>query len=169
MAEENQSIYSVRPARQGEEDALVTLGRNTGLFTAEEADALLRSSLRSVFEAGGEGTPQCAARVVGSGDDTPLGWTYLAADAMGGPGVWELYWIGVDVNFQGKGVGSELLRDAEDTARSAGARMLLISTSSTDATAAARDFYARRGYAQVGRIPEYYGPGDDKVIFWRSL
>lgn len=93
----------------------------------------------------------------------------MSADSAGAVGVWELWWIGVSPSVQRKGVGSALLRDAEATARARGARMLLISTSSTDATAGARAFYARTGYTEVGRVPAYYGPGDDKVMLWKAL
>ena len=47
--------------------------------------------------------------------------------------------------------------------------MLIVETSSTDDYQAARRFYAREGFDQEARIREFYGPGDDKVMFWKSL
>jgi ribosomal protein S18 acetylase RimI-like enzyme len=165
MASSNQH-HCVRPAAPADEDFLVGLGVSTGLFTPEEADALLRDSLRSVFESSAES--KHAARVVDGLDGTPAGWTYLSVDA-GNPHAWELLWIGVSPSAQGKGVAASLLYDAENTAKTNGARLLLISTSSTDATARARAFYKNHGFDQVGRIPNYYGEGDDKILFHKGL
>jgi ribosomal protein S18 acetylase RimI-like enzyme len=163
-----ESSLAARPAVPFDEDALVALGLATGLFSPEEADALLRASLRAVFD--GSADPSChVARVIDGPDGKPLGWTYISADSGGGPGVWELMWIGVTGEAQGTGVGKALLRDAEEIARSSGGRMLLICTSSTDATARARAFYEKQEYVQVGRIPEYYGKSDDKVIYWKAM
>lgn len=160
--------YAVRDAAREDEDALVTLGSSTGLFSPEEAEALLRNSLRGMFDGTADAATH-AARVIDGSDGQPAGWTYMSADEAGAEGVWELWWIGVSPAKQRTGVGSALLKDAEETARNAGARMLLISTSSTDGTAGARAFYAHKGYKEVGRIPAYYAPGDDKVMLWKAL
>ena len=32
-----------------------------------------------------------------------------------------------------------------------------------------RHFYSTIGYVEEARVREFYGPGDDKVIFWKSL
>jgi ribosomal protein S18 acetylase RimI-like enzyme len=162
------ALSTPRNTAAADEEALVELGLSTGLFSAEEADALLRSSLHGVHN----GTVDAAthvARTIDNVDGTPAGWTYLSVDTGGAEGVWELWWIGVAPSVSRQGVGSALLKDAEGVAKGAGARMLLISTSSSEATAGARSFYAQRGYKEVGRIPAYYGPGDDKVILWKEL
>lgn len=160
--------YVVRSARPDDEDALVDLGISTGLFTQDEADNLLRASLRAVFEESSRESTH-AARVIDGSDGNPDGWTYLSVDATGPPHVWELFWIGVRASALGTGVAASLLSDAEATAKSMDASILLISTSSTDATARARGFYIKHGFTQVGQIPNYYGAGDDKIIFYKSL
>ncbi|MEO7062079.1 MAG: hypothetical protein ABI083_20370 [Lapillicoccus sp.] len=56
--------------------------------------------------------------------------------------------------------------------RSAGeqvARVLIVETSSTDDYTASRRFYAREGFDREACIREFYGPGDDKIVFWKSL
>lgn len=85
-------------------------------------------------------------------------------------GVWELFWIGVLPDSHRAGVGSTLLADFEGIARASGARTLTVSTSSLPATDKARRFYAARGYERAAEdIPDFYGPGDSKVTFTRSL
>lgn len=53
----------------------------------------------------------------------------------------------------------------EREVRARGGRLLIIETSALPPTARARRFYERRGYAACGRIPDFYGDGDDKVIY----
>lgn len=159
---------SIRPAVETDEDALVQLGLETGLFSEDEANELLRSSLRRLFDGSSDPTTH-AARVATDGAGHPAGWCYLSADPQGPPHVWELWWIGVARQAEGKSYGKALLADAEAVAQAAGATILLISTSSTESTARARAFYERNGYNQVGRIPGYYGEGDDKVTYFKRL
>jgi ribosomal protein S18 acetylase RimI-like enzyme len=47
--------------------------------------------------------------------------------------------------------------------------MLLIETSSQETYGGTIQFYERTGYELVGKIPEYYKPGDDKLIFAKRL
>lgn len=158
--------YSLRNARADETDKLVAIGLSTGLFSSEEADALLGTSLRMCVHGS---QPGARAARVATCDDRIAGWTFLAADESAS-GVWELFWIGVSREAEGTGAGTALLRDAEQEARAAGARLLLVSTSSTDATARARAFYERMGYDRCGQIPDFYGDGgDDKVIYAKRL
>lgn len=60
----------------------------------------------------------------------------------------------------------------EDELRSRGedqARTLIVDTSSLGGYEQARSFYRRRGFVEEARIRDFYGPGDDKVTFWKSL
>ena len=86
--------------------------------------------------------------------------------------LWNLYFIAVDPDAHGRGLGSRLLAHVEDRLRGLGeeqARVLLVETSSTAQYADTRAFYAARGFDEEARIREYYGPGDDKVVFWKAL
>jgi hypothetical protein len=49
------------------------------------------------------------------------------------------------------------------------ARLLLIETSSRADYAPTRAFYERRGYRIVSVVPDFYAPGDDRVIFARTF
>ena len=49
------------------------------------------------------------------------------------------------------------------------AQVLLVETSSTGQFARTRELYPQRGFVEEARIRRYYGPGDDKVVFWKSL
>jgi ribosomal protein S18 acetylase RimI-like enzyme len=84
-------------------------------------------------------------------------------------GVFDLYWIAVDTDTHRRGHGRTLLKFAEDEVRRRGGRMLLIETSSLESYRTSREFYARSGYEEVARVPNFYNVGDDKIIYSKSL
>lgn len=84
-------------------------------------------------------------------------------------GTFELYWIAVDPPFQGRGLGNALMETAEGEAARQGARLLVVETSSRPDYAPALSLYRRRGYRLTARVPEYYGPGDDKLILVKDF
>jgi ribosomal protein S18 acetylase RimI-like enzyme len=84
-------------------------------------------------------------------------------------GTYDLYWIAVEQKLQGAGIGHALMDAVEKKLRVAGARLLLIETASKPSYTATRAFYERIGYELMARIPDFYRPGDDKVIYGRRL
>ena len=84
-------------------------------------------------------------------------------------GTWNIYWLAVSAEKQGKGIGSALMSFAEDEIRKAEGRLIIIETSSKPGYQKTRRFYLDQGYEIVGRIPEFYAPGDDKLILRKQL
>lgn len=84
-------------------------------------------------------------------------------------GTCDLYWIAVAPDAHGQGVGTRLLQEVERRLARSGARLVIIETSSQPAYQPTRAFYERRGYLEVARVPDFYAPGDDRVIFARTL
>jgi ribosomal protein S18 acetylase RimI-like enzyme len=82
---------------------------------------------------------------------------------------YDLYWIAVDKLKHRGGVGKRLLKFAEEETVRRGGRMLLIETSSQETYGGTIQFYDKTGYELVGKIKEYYKPGDDKLIFAKKL
>ncbi len=85
-------------------------------------------------------------------------------------GTFDLYWIAVIPEAARLGVGTRL-DDAATTQVQArpGVRWLLAETSSTGDYAPARAFYLQQGYQMVGRLLDYYRPGDDRLTFGKRL
>lgn len=81
----------------------------------------------------------------------------------------DLYWIAVDPEEQGKGVGGKLMRKTEKLAREQNATRMFVDTSGRPKYAPTRAFYERMGYKQEAVIRDFYAPGDDKVIYAKSL
>jgi len=84
-------------------------------------------------------------------------------------GIFDVYWIAVDPEFQGRGIGRRLLSYAEDYARNHGARKIMIETSSRRDYEPARSLYERMGFREVARIPDFYSRGDAKIIYEKEL
>jgi ribosomal protein S18 acetylase RimI-like enzyme len=84
-------------------------------------------------------------------------------------GTWDIYWIAVDRSRRGKGLGKALSEAAETAIKQAHGRLIFIETSSTPLYENSRQFYLARGYEVVARIPDFYMPGDDKLILQKKL
>lgn len=84
-------------------------------------------------------------------------------------GTFDLYWIAVDKEQQGKGIGKKLLRRVEEEVRKNRRRMLLVETSSSKRYAPTRAFYEKQGYKVAATVPDYYAPGDGLVIFRKNF
>lgn len=80
-------------------------------------------------------------------------------------GVFDLYWIAVDPDVRGSGVGRRLLTASEDAARNAGGRMIIAETSGTTHYEPTRKFYLGMGYQIEATIKDFYMEGDDLAIF----
>lgn len=83
-------------------------------------------------------------------------------------GTWDLYWLAVDPAAHGMGVGTALVAEMERRLRGI-ARLVAVDTSGRADYGPTRAFYAARGYAAVARVPDFYAPGDDQVIFTKTL
>ena len=99
---------------------------------------------------------------------TVTGFCYCVPEALTDR-TYNLLAIGVRADRQGKGVGSDLMRHAESALAAAGKRLLLVDTSGTEDFALVRRFYVGLGYTKEAVIRDYWGVGDDKVVFWKGL
>jgi ribosomal protein S18 acetylase RimI-like enzyme len=84
-------------------------------------------------------------------------------------GTYDLYWIGVDPDWAGKGVGSQILREVEERIKQAGGRLLLIETSSSPVYALTRKFYLKNNCTLAETIRDFYRPGEDRVTYVKYL
>ena len=84
-------------------------------------------------------------------------------------GTYDLYWLAVDPDLQGRGVGRRLVRWIEQRLEKRGARMLVAETSSRDDYVRTREFYQRAGFAEAARVRDFYAPADDRIIYTTRL
>lgn len=161
------SLLKIREPVFSELAHLLSIAEATGIFRDGEVDALLDGVLKDYFD--GKLPPGHELRVCSdAADDSALGWAYFAS-SFKASGVWDLWWIGVDPGAQKSGVGGALLNCVEKRIEEKSGRILVIETSSMPALSPARSFYERRGYANCGLIPDFYGSGEAKVTFAKTL
>ncbi len=84
-------------------------------------------------------------------------------------GTFDLYWIAVDPDFQGKGAGSRLLSFLEEVVKAKVGRLILADTSTIPQYEKTQGFYLRNGFKEVARVPDYYYPGNDRVTFCKKV
>ena len=87
----------------------------------------------------------------------------LAATLWGRVMEVEFLWVCED--RQGCGTGTRLMEAAEGVARERGCERMATQTYSFQAPG----FYAKQGYREVGRVPNWTSFGHDKVIFVKDL
>ena len=70
--------------------------------------------------------------------------------------------------MQGTGVGQALERSVENSVRHMGGERLVLETSGRPDYERSRRFYERAGFTVHGRIPDFYKPGDDCIIYCKT-
>jgi ribosomal protein S18 acetylase RimI-like enzyme len=156
-------IPMIRTITREDSASVIALAISSGMFPEEET-GFLDTMLEDYFNARMHHGHVMLIRE----EDRPIGVAYYAPEITTDR-TWNLLMIGVDRDFQAKGHGSALIQFVEDTLTSDGQRMLLVETSGLPAFEPARAFYAKCGYEQEARIRDYYGTGDDKIVFRKLL
>jgi ribosomal protein S18 acetylase RimI-like enzyme len=154
----------IRPAIPADTPHLLQLTEGTGVFKPHEIEAL--QEVLSDYHAGAYEHGHIA--VVYEDQGRILGYAYYAPAAMTDR-TWYLYWIAVRRDIHAHGIGSKLLRYAEDDMRRRNARVLFIETSSLPHYELTRKFYLKHGYEITGVLRDYYSDGDDMVVFRKKL
>lgn len=82
---------------------------------------------------------------------------------------YDLYWIAVHPDFQGRGLGRRLLAESERRIKTAGGSRIYVDTSQRVQYASTRAFYERCGYRLETVLKDFYAVGDGKAIYCKSL
>jgi ribosomal protein S18 acetylase RimI-like enzyme len=82
---------------------------------------------------------------------------------------YDLYWICVHARARGKGVARLLVEAMEGELRSRGGGQIRVETSATDGYGTAQAVYARLGYPEASRLPDFYSPGDALITYYKVL
>jgi len=149
----------IRQVTERDVPKVLDLVRSIILFTPQEIEviaAILRSYLKQERK-----WYECLCFKEGN---TVLGFACYAP-AVITTGTYDILWMAVTPTYQGKGIGSALLRHIEHQLQGEGVRLINIETSSQRSYARTRKFYENHGYKRVAFIRDYYRPGDGKVVY----
>jgi len=82
---------------------------------------------------------------------------------------YDLYWIAVDPNIHGKGLGSTLVKFMEDDIKKLNGKLILIETSGKEHYSGERKFYEKNGYDVQTVIKDFYRKDDDLYVYRKYL
>jgi ribosomal protein S18 acetylase RimI-like enzyme len=155
------TLPSLRSLTAADRGRIEDISRAVGIFRTDEISVALE-----VFDGAVAGSPDYLA--LGAEHDGRLaGWICW------GPtpctlGTYDLYWMAVDPARQGAGIGTALLHAMESRLTGL-ARLVVVETAGRAQYAPTRAFYQARGYRVASRIPDFYAPGDDQVVYVKQM
>jgi ribosomal protein S18 acetylase RimI-like enzyme len=151
-----------RPAPP-DRDAILALLRSDETFHDSEIDVAMELVEIAIARPGGD-----YDMYVCEADGQVVGYVCYGPTPMT-DGTFDLYWIATLKAARGRGVARRLVDAMEHELRQKRARIVRIETSQLEAYGAARSFYVRLSYHEVGRIPDFYRSGDDLIILAKRL
>ena len=144
--------------------AISRIVQSSGFFSVEEI-ALARELAEEKLADG----DTCSYQFLLAADDqTVHGYTcfgLIPATA----GSYDLYWIAVDEQFRGSGLGKELMKRTENIIASLDGKRIYVETSSRAQYQSTHSFYERCGYYREAMLLNFYMEGDSKIIYSKIL
>lgn len=153
---------NIRPMLGEDKPALMAMLRNTPEFTPQEvavAEEVIDSYLYN---------PDSYNTLVAEINKGVAGYICYGRTPLT-ESTWDIYWLAVSADKRGLGVGSALTAFAEKQIGDSGGRLIIIETSSKPSYEKTRHFYIDHGYEVVCQIPDFYSPGDDKIILQKRI
>jgi GNAT superfamily N-acetyltransferase len=158
------SVTLRRDVLAGDPQIVRDITESTGFFYAEEVD----TAVELVEERLNRGEASGYSFVFADDGGRSVGYACFGPIACT-KASFDLYWIAVHADGRGKGLGTTLLDESERLVREAGGHRIYVETSSRPLYEPTRAFYLARGYREEARLAEFYGPGDAKVIYVKTV
>jgi ribosomal protein S18 acetylase RimI-like enzyme len=152
----------IRPMLREDKPALMAILRNTPEFTPQEvavAEEVIGSYLHD---------PDIYNIFVAEAGESVAGYICCGQTPLT-EGTWDIYWLAVSPDKREQGMGGALTAFAEKRIEEKGGRLIIIETSSKPAYEKTHRFYLDHGYDVIGRIPDFYAPGDDKITLYKRI
>lgn len=155
----------IRPMQADDREKILSIIRKTNMFT--EAEFNVAVELIDIY-LNCNGQHDYRIVVIVNNQEEPVGYltwgpTPLAED------VYDIYWMAIAPQEQGKGLGRKLVNWLENEILKVNGRMIVIETSSQLKYMKTREFYQKLGYKEVARVPDFYRPGDDRIIYAKNF
>lgn len=153
--------------REGDRDAVRRLVEATGFFSREEQEIAVELVEETLVQGKASGYEFVFLDSVAVPEKL-RGYTCFGP-IPSRPGSYDLYWIAVAPDEQRHGLGKRLLEETERRAVGRGATDMYIDTAGRAQYLPTRSFYEGMGYKTREVVPDFYGPGDDKVVYRKAL
>lgn len=155
----------IRELKEKDKLPLEKILRDTKVFSDEEVTVALE--LMDIYLNNKEQKDYEIFSAINENDDVK-GYICIGPTPMT-YGTYDLYWIAVDPEVHGKGIGKELVKFAENLIKEQKGRLIVVETSSRDDYEPTRNFYLRTQYQEISRIKDYYKINDDLVVYGKYL
>ena len=153
--------YHASPADM---QAVVEIVSATGFFNSAEVDIAVELVEDRLAFGDASGYffvfAEEAGRVLGYTSYGPIAGTAESFD---------LYWIAIQSDQQGRGLGRILMSETERMIRQAGGLRVYAETSGRPQYEPTRVFYERLGFFRETHLKDFYASGDDKVFYVKIL
>lgn len=144
--------------------AVRTIAESTGFFSEEELDIAVEL-LEDRMERGRHSEYRF---ILADLDGRPVGFAsygHIACTLSS----YDLYWIAVQDEQRGRGIGKQLMTETERKIVAEGGTRIYVETSSREQYASTRAFYEQGGYVAEAVQKDFYAPGDGKVTYVKTL
>jgi len=155
---------NIRPMIEKDKASIVKILQATREFTSTEVEVALE--LIDLYLEHGVSSDYHI--FIAEIDSIPSGYICFGPTPLT-EGTWDIYWMAVKPEMKRQGIGRRLLDSAEISINKTGGRLILIETSSKLDYEKTRKFYESCGYEIIARIPDFYTPGDDKLVFQKRF
>lgn len=149
----------------GDRIAFKTILESSGFFYDFEVDIAL-SLLDEAIEAGQEESGYYWIKLVN--DEKVIGFAVFGPNPCSTTS-WDLYWLAVHEKERNKHLGVMLLKEVEKCVKDMEGKILWIETAGRPLYEPTRHFYLKNEYELSATLKEYYGPGDDKLVFRKII
>jgi len=154
----------IRDIQPADREQLAAMLRRTAAFAHDDVDL----ALELIDDRLAKGSDSDYQFVVAADGSTVLGYACFGLIPLT-ESSFDLYWIVVAPECQGRGVGSRLIKAVEAMVKQRGGARVYIETPSTQPYAGARAFYASQGYVEAAAFPDFYRDGEAKIVYSREL
>ncbi|MEM8782516.1 MAG: GNAT family N-acetyltransferase [Planctomycetota bacterium] len=152
---------TIRATEPADRDAVEAITRSVGLFEPEQVAEVL-----AMFDEHHASPAPTGRWWVLEQDRELVGVAYAEPERMTDR-VWNLLYIAVRADQQGRGFGTELLRGVRRDLASN--RRWMVETAAIEEFAPVRRWYEREGFVRVAELPDYYADGVGKTVLMQPL
>ena len=155
---------TIRRSQSGDRETVLSALTRTDLFRPNE----LTIACEVLDEAHATGPQGHYQSWVACQNDEAMGWICCGPTPCT-VGTWDIYWIGVAPEHQGRGLGRMLMEHAEHHIETHGGHRVVIETSGRSDYHNTQAFYRELGYTLEAEVIDFYDHGDPKQIWIRSV
>ena len=145
-------------------EAIADIVKSSGFFSAEEIDIALELAEEKLTQ-----PHDSSYRFLFAEDKKHVvGYTCFGL-IPATSGSYDLYWIAVDEQLRGAGLGKDLMKKTEKIIYDLGGKQIYAETSSRHQYQPTHNFYESCGYQKEAFLKDFYIEGDSKIIYVKTL